>query len=74
MKPLLFGLAALCGVFAVPTAQAQQLNILCSTEADWCESKAREFSVATGIKVNMARKATGEVCYADQGRIGEPQS
>ena len=36
MKSLLFGLL-LCGVFAVPVAQAQQLNILCSTEADWCE-------------------------------------
>ena len=37
------------------------LNILSSTDADWRDSKAREFSVRTGIKVNLARKATGEV-------------
>ena len=43
------------------SAAHADLNILCSTEADWCESKAREFSVQTGIKVNLARKATGEV-------------
>ena len=43
------------------TAAHAQLNILCSTDADWCESKAREFSVQTGIKVSLSRKATGEV-------------
>ena len=74
MKSLLFGLAALCGALAMPVAQAQQLNILCSTEADWCESKAREFSVATGIKNSMVRKATGEVYAQIKAEAANPKA
>ena len=55
------------------TAHAQ-LNILCSTDADWCESKAREFSVQTGIKVNLARKATGEVFAQLKAESANPKA
>ncbi len=53
---------------------AAQLNILCSTDADWCESKAREFSVQTGIKVNMSRKATGEVFAQLKAEANNPRT
>jgi len=55
------------------TAHAQ-LNILCSTEADWCESKAREFSVQTGIKVNLSRKATGEAFAQLKAEAANPKT
>ena len=55
------------------TAEAQ-LNILCSTDADWCESKAREFSVQTGIKVAMSRKATGEVFAQLKAEASNPKA
>lgn len=55
------------------TAHAQ-LNILCSTDADWCESKAREFSVQTGIKVNLSRKATGEVFAQLKAEASSPKA
>lgn len=51
-----------------------QLNILCSTDADWCESKAREFSVQTGIKVTMTRKATGEVYAQLKAEASNPKA
>ncbi|TAG82603.1 MAG: ABC transporter substrate-binding protein [Burkholderiales bacterium] len=51
-----------------------QLNILCSTDADWCESKTREFSIATGIKVNMVRKATGEVFAQLRAEANNPKT
>lgn len=51
-----------------------QLNILCSTEADWCESKAREFSVQTGIKVNLSRKATGEAFAQLKAEAANPKT
>jgi iron(III) transport system substrate-binding protein len=51
-----------------------QLNILCSTDADWCESKAREFSVQTGIKVSMSRKATGEVFAQLKAEANNPRA
>jgi iron(III) transport system substrate-binding protein len=55
------------------TAHAQ-LNILCSTDADWCESKTREFSLATGIKINMVRKATGEVFAQLKAEANNPKT
>lgn len=56
------------------TTAYADLNILCSTEADWCESKAREFSVQTGIKVNLARKATGEVFAQLKAEAANPKA
>lgn len=61
-------------LFALSSAAHADLNILCSTEADWCESKAREFSVQTGIKVNMARKATGEAFAQLKAEAANPKS
>lgn len=55
------------------SAANAQLNILCSTDADWCESKAREFSVQTGIKVNLSRKATGEVFAQLKAEASNPR-
>jgi iron(III) transport system substrate-binding protein len=51
-----------------------QLNILCSTDADWCESKTREFSAATGIRVTMVRKATGEVFAQLKAEANNPKT
>jgi iron(III) transport system substrate-binding protein len=59
--------------FALSNAHAQ-LNILCSTDADWCESKTREFSLSTGIKVNMVRKATGEVFAQLKAEASNPKT
>ncbi|MBL8308948.1 MAG: ABC transporter substrate-binding protein [Burkholderiales bacterium] len=73
MKLPRFGLTATLALVAMATVQAQQLNILCSTEADWCASKAREFSVATGIKVNIARKATGEAYAQLKAEAANPK-
>ena len=56
------------------TAAHADLNILCSTEADWCESKAREFSMQTGIKVNLARKATGEAFAQLKAEAANPKA
>jgi iron(III) transport system substrate-binding protein len=61
-------------LLGVGGAAHAQLNILCSTEADWCESKAREFSVQTGIKVNMTRKATGEVFAQLKAEAANPRA
>lgn len=56
------------------SAAHAQLNILCSTDPDWCESKAREFSVQTGIKVNLSRKATGEVFAQLKAEASNPKA
>ena len=66
-------LLAATALLLCTTAHAQ-LNILCSTDADWCESKAREFSVQTGIKVNLSRKATGEVFAQLKAEASSPKA
>ena len=44
-------------------AQAQdggQLNVICSVQAEWCNAIQTVYSRATGIKVNMSLKGSGE--------------
>lgn len=65
---------AAVGIAVISLNAHAQLNILCSTDADWCESKAREFSIATGIKVNMVRKATGEVFAQLRAEANNPKT
>lgn len=70
MRILFLAVALVC----LSGAARADLNILCSTDADWCESKAREFSVLTGIKVNLARKATGEVFAQLKAEAANPKA
>ena len=70
MRTLFIATAFVC----LSGAAYADLNILCSTEADWCESKAREFSVQTGIKVTMARKATGEAFAQLKAEAANPKA
>lgn len=62
-RPVAWALAGLVGLAALGGAHAQSgvVNALCSTDLDWCEAAAREFTRETGIKVNQAHKGTGEI-------------
>ena len=46
--------------FISATASAQQVNVICSVQADWCNMIQTVFAKSTGIKVNMALKGSGE--------------
>jgi iron(III) transport system substrate-binding protein len=39
---------------------AQQLNVVCSVQAEWCSAAAAEFQRDTGIKVALVLKGSGE--------------
>ncbi len=41
-------------------AAAQQVNIICSVQAEWCNLMATVYSRTTGTKVNMTAKGSGE--------------
>ncbi len=43
-----------CGVFA------QQVNVICSVQADWCNMIATVYAKTTGVKINIAQKGSGE--------------
>jgi iron(III) transport system substrate-binding protein len=51
-------LPLLAGV--VLPAAAQQLNVICPVQAEWCNLAATEFEKETGIKVAMTLKGSGE--------------
>ena len=41
-------------------AAAQQVNIICSVQAEWCNMMSTVYSRTTGVKVNMTAKGSGE--------------
>ena len=48
-----------CSAFPL-AASAQQVNVICSVQADWCNMIQTVFAKSTGIKVNMSLKGSGE--------------
>jgi len=52
--------AAMFGTGAALSASAQQLNVICAVQAEWCTLAATEFERETGIKATMALKGSGE--------------
>jgi iron(III) transport system substrate-binding protein len=46
----------------LPAAAAAQdtVNVYCSAQVEWCQAMATEFQKATGTKVNMTQKGSGE--------------
>ncbi len=53
-------LIAGAGVAATGVAQAQQVNVICSVQAEWCNMISTVYAKTTGVKVNVAMKGSGE--------------
>ena len=53
------GAALLMAGFAASPA-AQQLNVVCNVQGEWCTLAAIEFEKETGIKATMVQKGSGE--------------
>jgi len=47
-------------LMAAPAMAADKITYYCSAQEDWCQLMANGFQDATGIKVNMTRKSSGE--------------
>jgi iron(III) transport system substrate-binding protein len=63
MKQSMFKLAAVAASVAVVSgaqAQDQQINIICSVQAEWCNMIQTVYAKTTGVKVNMSLKGSGE--------------
>ncbi len=54
------GAGALALSLAWAPAQAQQLNVICSVQAEWCNMVSTVYAKSTGTKVNMTMKGSGE--------------
>jgi len=58
---------------AVGAAQAAKLTLYCSAQEDWCQLMSRSFEDATGIKVNMTRKSSGETFAQVKAESSNPK-
>ncbi|MDH3669133.1 MAG: ABC transporter substrate-binding protein [Paracoccaceae bacterium] len=72
-----FGLTAIAIAFAAgvagPALATEKLNYYCSSQEDWCQLMARGFEEATGIKVNMTRRSSGETFALIKAESANPK-
>jgi len=46
---------------ALAAASAQDLNVLCGVDEDWCAAMETAFEAETGLDVSVTRRSTGEI-------------
>lgn len=68
-----FGTTVLAGMLFASGAMAQEVNVVCSNEQDWCDLMANNFEIDTGIDVALVRKSTGEVLAQLRAEKGNPK-
>jgi len=65
------GIALLGG--SAQVMAAEKLTYYCSAQEDWCQLMATGFEEATGIKVNMTRKSSGETLAQIKAEADNPK-
>jgi len=65
--------AVLAGTLAQPAYSADKLTYYCSAQEDWCQLMATGFEEATGIKVSMTRKSSGETLAQIKAEASNPK-
>lgn len=66
-------LVSLAGTASTYTVAADKLTYYCSAQEDWCQLMATGFEEATGIKVNMTRKSSGETLAQIKAESDNPK-
>ena len=70
---LTIGILAL-GIAWTTGASAQgKMTLYCSAQEDWCQVMARGFEEASGVKVNMTRKSSGETFAQIKAEASNPK-
>ncbi len=69
---LAVGLAAAASI-SQPLLAAEKLTYYCSAQEDWCQLMATGFEEATGIKVSMTRKSSGETLAQIKAESSNPK-
>jgi len=72
---LLLGAAvvSLAGAASSQAVAADKLTYYCSAQEDWCQLMATGFEEATGIKVNMTTKSSGETLAQIKAEADNPK-
>lgn len=75
MKLLLQSAVLAAGVGALAGAASAQgeLVVYCAVQEEWCRPMVQEFEKATGIKVSMTRKSSGEIYAQVKAEASNPK-
>jgi iron(III) transport system substrate-binding protein len=65
--------AALALAATAPLAAQGQVVVYCSMQEDWCSEAARAFERATGIRVAMTRRSSGETYALIRAEAANPR-
>ena len=57
----------------VAVIAAEKMTLYCSAQEDWCQLMAKGFEEASGIKVNMTRKSSGETFAQINAEASNPK-
>ena len=58
----------------LPAYCAEQLNVLCASDNDWCELMRNAFQKETGIETSMVRKSAGEIFAQVRAEASNPKT
>ncbi len=58
----------------LPGLAADQLNVLCASDNDWCELMRNTFQKETGIDISMVRKSSGEIFAQIRAEAANPKT
>ena len=58
----------------LPAVCAEQLNVLCASDNDWCELMRNAFQKETGIETSMVRKSAGEIFAQVRAEASNPKT
>ena len=58
----------------LPAFCAEQLNVLCASDNDWCELMRNAFQKETGIETSMVRKSAGEIFAQVRAEASNPKT
>ncbi len=72
-KSLLLVPLVLAGGLSAPLVAAEKLTYYCSAQEDWCQLMAKGFEEATGVKVSMTRKSSGETMAQIKAESSNPK-
>ena len=75
MRLMALGAVATAAVALAAPVQAQGVvNIYCSVQIEWCTSIANEFQKASGVKVSVTQKGSGETIAQLKAEAQNPKS
>ncbi|WP_263768305.1 ABC transporter substrate-binding protein [Propionivibrio soli] len=74
LRSLLVSAALALPLIPLSGVAAEQLNVLCASDNDWCELMRNTFQKETGIEVSMVRKSAGEIFAQIRAEAANPKT